>query len=253
MKFLLAFLFLLSFSLSTAQPTDPIFIGHRGGFLPGIPENSLMAFQHCIAEHVAMIETDIQLTKDKQMVLFHDKSLLRMTGVNGKLSEYTLAELQQMDLGYNQYIPTLEEALIILQSGTINLLLDIKAGDDLDYTTLYTLLEYYQMTSRVFIGVRSLKDLKTCKTLNTHIKVLGFVPGPEYIDTFITSQADAIRIWPNYLKEQPDLISEVLQQHIPVWMTVGAMPNQEIMLWADQGVTGFIHDTPKAAELAFKH
>lgn len=253
MKYGLFFLWLFSFNLISAQHTDPIFIGHRGGILPGIPENSLMAFEQCMSEDVAMIETDIQLSKDNHMVLFHDTSLLRMTGVNGKLATYTAAELQHMDLGSDQHIPTLEEALVVLQPGTIHVLLDIKASDNLDYTSLYALLDQYQMKSRVYIGVRTLQDLKTCKALDKNVKVLGFVPGSKHIADFITYQVDAIRLWPKYLETQPTLISEILEQHIPVWMTVGAMTNQDLKQWANQGVTGFIHDTPKAAKNAFKH
>ncbi|MDO6803164.1 glycerophosphodiester phosphodiesterase family protein [Wenyingzhuangia sp. 1_MG-2023] len=238
-------LFCALFGFSQQKP--PLFIGHRGGLLPNIPENSLMAFQNCIDEEVAMIETDVQLSKDGKMVLFHDASLLRMTGVSKKLKSCTLKELQKLSLGAEQQIPTLEAALSLLASDKIQLLLDIKAGPELDYSELYKLLERYHMKSRVYIGVRSLKDLQICKSLDAKVKVLGFVPGPESIENFVTNHADAIRLWPNWLEEHPTLISNLVNKNIPIWMTVGALSTTGIKIWVQQGVHGFIHDTPKKA------
>ena len=86
---------------------------HRGLFdnETEAPENSLNAIKKAVAAGYG-IEFDIQLTKDNVPVVFHDASLKRMCGVEGKIWEYTLAELQNMKLANSrQTIPTLEEVL----------------------------------------------------------------------------------------------------------------------------------------------
>lgn len=250
MRKICCFLFLFIGVLGYAQENNPLFIAHRGGVVPGIPENSSMAFQSCIDKGVAMIETDIRLTKDNEMVLFHDASLLRMTKVSGLLSDYTLAELQKLSLGKNQIIPSLKNILTLLQSADVKLLLDIKVKQ-LDYKVLFDILEEYNMKDRVYIGVRSITDLKLCKALDANVKVLGFIPGPEDLNDFVIHKVNAIRIWPKWLKKSPSLISKVTQNGIPVWTTAGTLKTKGIKNLAQQGATGFIHDTPVKAQAAF--
>jgi glycerophosphoryl diester phosphodiesterase len=50
------------------------------------------------------IETDVQLTKDGIPVLFHDDTLVRMTGEEGSISDYTFEELQNFNVTKNEYI-----------------------------------------------------------------------------------------------------------------------------------------------------
>ena len=59
-------------------------IAHRGlhDRARGVPENSLPAFECAVAGGYA-IELDIHLTKDGQAVVFHDDTLMRMTGKSG--------------------------------------------------------------------------------------------------------------------------------------------------------------------------
>ena len=86
---------------------------HRGLFDndSNAPENSLLAFQKAVDAGYGM-ELDVQLSKDDKLVIFHDASLKRMCGIDGKVWDYTLEELQQMKLANSdQTIPTFEEFL----------------------------------------------------------------------------------------------------------------------------------------------
>ncbi len=86
----------------------PLIIGHRGASVD-LPENSLAAFA-LAAEHGADgIELDVQFSADKQIVIFHDTLLERLTGSKRKVSELALAELKEFDIGGGQTIPTLDE------------------------------------------------------------------------------------------------------------------------------------------------
>jgi len=58
----------------------------------GIPENSLAAFRNACEKGYG-IELDIQLSKDGEVIVFHDYTLERMTGVGRKISECTYEEL----------------------------------------------------------------------------------------------------------------------------------------------------------------
>ena len=72
------------------------------------------------------IELDIQLSSDKVPMVFHDAELSRICGVEGKIWDYTCAELQQMQLfDSGETIPTLEEALTLI-GGQVPILLEYK-------------------------------------------------------------------------------------------------------------------------------
>ena len=72
---------------------------HRGYFdnASEAPENSLLSFQYAIDNGYG-IELDVQLSSDGVPMVFHDADLERVCGVEGKIWDYTCAELQQMHL-----------------------------------------------------------------------------------------------------------------------------------------------------------
>ena len=90
-------------------------IAHRGYYdNVTIPENSLLAFKRAV-EHDYMIELDIQLTKDNQVVVFHDNTLKRMYNQPNNIKDYTYAELCKFKLGETDYqIPLFSEVLKVI-------------------------------------------------------------------------------------------------------------------------------------------
>lgn len=85
----------------------PIILAHRGGSLIA-PENSMAAFKKSAELGVHGFEIDVRLTKDEEIVVFHDEYLNRTTDADGRVSEMTLAQLKTYDLGYH-YINAQQE------------------------------------------------------------------------------------------------------------------------------------------------
>lgn len=85
-------------------------IAHRGasGYAP---ENTLAAFKKALEFDIDVIELDVHLTKDNHLVVIHDKTVNRTTDGKGKVADKTLAELQKLDAGNGEKIPTLQEVL----------------------------------------------------------------------------------------------------------------------------------------------
>lgn len=103
-------------------------IAHRGlhDLTENCPENSLAAFRLAAEEGFA-IENDIHLSKDGEVVVFHDDDLKRMCGTEGKVEEKTLAELKELRLnGTDERIPTLKECLDTV-AGRVPLLIEFKS------------------------------------------------------------------------------------------------------------------------------
>src|SRR3984957_14426501 len=94
-----------------------LLIAHRGAS-GHAPENTLAAFRKAIAQGVAFIETDLQLTKDARLVAIHDETVNRTTTGHGAVHDLSLYDLRKLDAGSwfgsefaGERIPTLEEIL----------------------------------------------------------------------------------------------------------------------------------------------
>jgi glycerophosphoryl diester phosphodiesterase len=90
-------------------------VAHRGLWSPdGPPENSLGAFHAACAAGYG-IELDVHLSSDGEAVVFHDDTLKRMTGLEGRIRDRTAAELAEIRLaGSDEKIPTLLETLALI-------------------------------------------------------------------------------------------------------------------------------------------
>ncbi|WP_278335974.1 glycerophosphodiester phosphodiesterase [Pygmaiobacter massiliensis] len=92
-----------------------------------VPENSLAAFRAAV-EHGYGIELDIQLSKDGEVVVFHDDTLDRVCGVHGRVDAYTLEELRSFSLcGTEQRIPLLTEVFEVMD-GKAPMIIELKSG-----------------------------------------------------------------------------------------------------------------------------
>lgn len=77
---------------------EMIVAGHRG-MKAFFPENTLLSFQKALDQKVDMLEIDLNLTKDKQVVVIHDNTLDRTTDGAGLVHDYTLKEIKSLDAG----------------------------------------------------------------------------------------------------------------------------------------------------------
>lgn len=100
---------------------------HRGLFdnNSDAPENSMAAFEKAVVAGYG-IELDVQLTKDKIPVVFHDDTLKRVCGAEGFVQDYTYEELQQFSLcNSEQKIPKFAEVLEMVD-GRVPLIVEYK-------------------------------------------------------------------------------------------------------------------------------
>lgn len=106
-------------------------IAHRGFHQhPTIPENSLIAFKEAMKRGYA-IELDVRLSQDGEVVVFHDRTLTRLTGQEGNVDETSLETLKSFKLfGTQETIPTLKEVLALV-NGVVPLLVEIKTDGDI--------------------------------------------------------------------------------------------------------------------------
>lgn len=104
----------------------PLRIGHRGA-AGHAPENTLASIKKAIGFGVDLVEVDVQKSRDGHLVIMHDETVDRTTDGKGRVPDLLLTELQALDAGHGERIPTLEEVLETAR-GRVGLMLELKVA-----------------------------------------------------------------------------------------------------------------------------
>ena len=151
--------------------------GHAGQSLHRdrivFPANSYESVEYAIdALNADGVEIDIQMTKDSVLVLFHDPYLSQSTNLEGCISQYNFAELNELTLDNTSYkLTTLKDVLVLTESRNVKVYLDTKSysycdGKISESTFQYALNQATNQLdsihkSHVYLGMLDLNFLKT--------------------------------------------------------------------------------------------
>jgi glycerophosphoryl diester phosphodiesterase len=100
-------------------------MAHRGGAIEHL-ENTLPAFQACVDMGYRYLETDVRVTADGVLVVFHDGTLERVTDRSGRIDTLPWSEVSTARIGGREPILLLEDLLGAWPDVRFNL--DIKAA-----------------------------------------------------------------------------------------------------------------------------
>ncbi len=121
---------------------SPILIGHRGA--RGLaPENTLLALDAGILAGCTWLEFDVQLHRTGELFLLHDLTLERTTNGSGMASELPWHLLRALDAGSGQHIPTLDEALDLIDGRAV-VNIELKTWDGTGDAVARVLIERMQ-------------------------------------------------------------------------------------------------------------
>ena len=232
-----------------------LLFAHRG-FSGHYPENSPAAFQ-ATAEFTRAdgIESDVHITKDGHLVIFHDARLERTSNGRGWLKDHTLDELRQLDIGSwmspafaGQQIWTLDQLLNFCVEANLLLNLELK-----NYEIFYPGLEQKvidavcsrKMQDRVFVSSFNHISMQTFKTLCPEIETGLLYDKPLLDIASYVKRSNADNIHPRYLllQYQPELVSlfHSLGKKVNTW-TVNDEADMRDMLFS--GVDCIISNYP---------
>lgn len=153
------------------------FVAHRG-YSNYAPENSIPAFELAGKHGFWGIETDIYETTDGQFVCLHDDYLDRTTNGTGKVTDYSLEQLEtfridsgsNVEVSENLKIPTLQEYLEICVKYDCVAVVEIKTIQN--YDEFLGLIYESGATNRCIIMSGNINDIKEIRARNTGIPVM---------------------------------------------------------------------------------
>ncbi|WP_029192715.1 glycerophosphodiester phosphodiesterase [Paenibacillus harenae] len=225
---------------------------HRGasGYCP---ENTIAAFKKALELGATGIETDVQLTRDGQIVVIHDESLARTAGIGKLVKDIEYAELKSLDAGswfspeyHAERVPSLTQLLELLENTDTVLNIELKNGF-VQYPGLerkvIELVRSYRMTERVILSSFNHYSLALCKELAPEIRTgILYMEGLyRPWDYALTLQADALHAFKYAVT--PEWTAEAAARGIAYHpFTVNETEEMERLI--DAGAAGIITDYP---------
>jgi glycerophosphoryl diester phosphodiesterase len=218
-------------------------IGHKGASKTE-PENSLKSFKRAIELEADFIELDVQFSKDKEIVVFHDYDIKSITGQDGYIEEMTVQELKQYDIGEGESIPTLKE-VISLTKGEIGLQIELK--EEGTGKVVIDMLRDANLIDSTIISSFNHKELLRVQKIEPRIRLGALIS--ERVSTPLDLKKATKRIikkkffavHPHYKGVNRDLVEYAHSNNLKlnVW-TVNEKEDMQRMI--DIGVDGIISD-----------
>ncbi|MCL2200651.1 MAG: glycerophosphodiester phosphodiesterase [Oscillospiraceae bacterium] len=224
--------------------------GHRGS--SGVcPENTMLSFKTALEQGADGIELDVQLSKDGVPVVIHDETLERTTNGTGFVKDFTATQLQTLNAGQSEKIPTLEDVLHLIAGTSAELNIELKT-----VPFLYTDIEEKVLSTVHKAGAENmviyssfhLPTLLRLKSICSNARIawllaMGF-PLPHPADCIETLSLDALHLEKKMLLANPTHYAQVYDK-IRVW-TVNNSDETESLI--NFGVAAVITDYPEMSE-----
>lgn len=230
-------------------------IAHRG-FQLNSPENSLESVQAALDAGYSSIEIDVHQTADQQLIIMHDFTLDRTTGLGGRISEIQFSEIEKYNTQNAAHIPTLKEVLDIV-SGRAKLIVELKAGSSvypgIEMNVLKEIMDYgfpHKIAIHSFSDEVLFKFHELDEGIELHKLLMNYYPsinlmideGIHFVD--IKSYDFVSTFSMNHLFIDEDIVKylKTMDKKVNVWNLNDASKAEKL----DQmGIDGIITDCPE--------
>lgn len=149
----------------------PFGFAHQGGD-DVAPSNTEASFEHAVSLGYRYIETDVQVTSDGVLVIFHDDDLGPITGVPGRIEDLTWAEISELRVGDDHRLPRFEDVVLRFPSTRFN----IDPKTDRAVEPLIDAIRRLDLLDRVAVG--SFSDSRVRRVQAALGGELATSPGP---------------------------------------------------------------------------
>jgi len=177
----------------------PLVIGHRGA-RGHAAENTLTSIQKAIELGVDGIEIDIFRCASGELVVFHDKSVEKLTDGTGFIEQLSLDSIKNLNVLGQEKIPTLNEVLDLI-NGEIILNIELK-GSNTSFLTHQLINSYFKSTNwkpeKIFISSFDWNELRAFHQLNKEVRIAILTEDDPVYAIPIAKELNAFAINPNH-------------------------------------------------------
>lgn len=172
---------------------------HRGGPVPGYPENALETLEHTASEvDGIMLEIDVQPTLDGHLILMHDKTLDRTTTLKGLVKDYRWDEIKKgflVDTNGQKTsfkVPTLEAVFKWIQKENAFLSLDVK--DKTIFPQLIDLIRAYGLIAKTEVITYTLPNAELVHQYDADVNLSVSLGSEKVLDKLLQTQINCNKV-----------------------------------------------------------
>lgn len=215
-------------------------IGHRGA-AGHAPENTGAAIRAGTALGVDFVEVDLQRTRDGRLVAMHDERVDRTTDGSGLVAEMTWEELQRLDAGNGERIPSLE-AVLAAASGHAGVMLEVKTpGIGAD---LYRAVQASAFAGPVVYASFLHAEILAIRAIDPRARTLALIESVPPSGTAFARDAMATLVGLDADSATAEFLATLHDDGLEVWLyTVNE--SRLIRRGLDLGADGIISDYPE--------
>ena len=212
-------LFFMFCSLLLNSQESILNIGHRGA-KGHIAENTIASIHKAIELGADGIEIDVFLCKSGEIVLFHDKTLEKLTNGVGNIEDKNLEELRKLKVLNSSYsIPTLEE---VLKSIGKDVFLNIELkGRNTAEGSLNLIKKYIERNKIEFNNILfssfNWEELKDLRSLSDKVQLALITEQDPLLAIDYALKLKAVAINPNYKDLNEQIISKINEKGLKIY------------------------------------
>lgn len=223
-------------------------IAHRGASGDYF-ENTMRAFKAAVADGADGIELDVQQTADGGLIVIHDDHLLRLAGIDKKINELTLQEIQSVKVGrkrrlrtvFGHSIPALFDAVSFAKEQQTTLYIELKETVYGDEDAVRKILHYADLLEEVQLSSFDYPTVQLVKQLDPAVETALIVTKKSNWNDLAAYETDALhfhkRLWKEPYKSALIESGKILR----VYGITGSEP----YLQNTPEISGWITDYPK--------
>jgi len=241
--------FISIFMTSCTPNQTPLVIGHRGA-KGHLAENTLPSIAKAIELGVDGVEIDVFRCASGELVVFHDKTLEKLTNVTGYIEQLTLDSIQKIEVLNGFTIPTLEEVLDLIK-GRVFLNIELK-GTQTALLTNEVIQNYFERSewdsSKIIISSFNWEELKIFYSVNTQVSIAVLTEDDPVDAIPIAKQLNASAINPDFTSLTASNASKIKKEGFKIYTwTVNDPQNiaEMMILNVDCIITDFPERVPK--------
>ena len=241
LKFALVFNLIM---INCTTKSFPIIIGHRGA-MGYIAENTLPSIKKAIDLGVNGVEIDVFRCASGELVVFHDKTLEKLTNATGYIETLDIDSIQRIDVLGGYTIPTLNEVLDLI-NGRIFVNIELK-GSQTAIKTNEILINYLKnkvwSSDKFLISSFDWDELKIFRKVNQKVPV-AVITEDDPLDAIpVALELNAVAINPDYKTLNSFNIKKIKEKEFKIYTwTVNEIDDINMMI--DFQVDGIITDYP---------
>ena len=236
--------------IGTIQAEDKTQITAHRGSSAAAPENTMAAVKQAIEDGADWVEIDVQETADGEVVVFHDSDFMKLAGLDLKIWDATIEDLEQIDIGSwfapeykDERVPALSEVLDECKGKVgVNIELKYYGHDKKLEQRVARIVEQHGMTSEVVIMSLKVDAVEKMKSMRPGWKVglLMSVAAGDLEDIDV----DFLAVNAGFVSRRFIGAAHDLDREVFVW-TVNDAASMSAMM--SRGVDSIITDKPALA------